>query len=148
MKFIDHCCMAMRPRSKMAEPYASIAAEFASEMIHSAVQRLAHPDGERAEYYLEEAEDIDWPTGADFTQEVGLKSVEEFIGRWQLHACWKYCINYLGVDGERYKYQVVWSIPTRRKPIPRATASVYFTLVLQQKVRLTDPPHLWSNTTS
>jgi len=28
----------------------------------------------------------------------------------------------------RYRYRVRWSIPTRRHPIPRATASVYFTI--------------------
>ena len=133
--------MAMRDTSKMAaaELYASIASGIVNEIFDSAVERLCHPDEEEKEYVLEEAENIVWPIGADFRQEVGLKSVEEFIRRWQLHDSWKYCINYLGMDGDRYQYQVLWSIPTRRKPIPRATASVYFTLVLQQKVR---PPIL------
>lgn len=121
----------------MAAAYsASLATALVDEIIDSAVEKLISLEKEREECVLEEAENIDWPTGADFTQEVGLKSVEEFIGRWPLHDSWKYCINYLGVDGERYQYQVLWSIPTRRKPVPRATASVYFTLVLQpQQVR-------------
>ena len=121
----------------MAAAYsASLATALVDEIIDSAVEKLISLEKERQECVLEEAENIDWPTGADFTQEVGLKSVEEFIGRWPLHDSWKYCINYLGMDEERYQYQVLWSIPTRRKPVPRATASVYFTLVLQpQQVR-------------
>lgn len=118
----------------MADQYAKFAAEFVNEIIDSAVERLFLADENEKQCVLEEAENIDWPIGANFTQEVGLKSVEDFIGRWQLHHSWKYCINYLGADGERHQYQVLWSIPTRRKPIPRATASVYFTLVLHQQV--------------
>ena len=40
-------------------------------------------------------------------------------------------MDYLGQDEHqydtRYRFRVRWSIPTRRKPVPRATASVYFT---------------------
>ena len=45
---------------------------------------------------------------------------------------WLYCIDLIGTDDKeydcRYRYRVRWSIPTRRTPIPRATASVYFTI--------------------
>ena len=50
---------------------------------------------------------------------------------WSYDKSWHYCIDYLGADEHefdvRHRYRVEWSIPTRRKPIPRATARVYFT---------------------
>ena len=40
-------------------------------------------------------------------------------------------MDYLGVDDHefdtRHRFRARWSIPTRRKPVPRSTASVYFT---------------------
>jgi len=51
---------------------------------------------------------------------------------WQRDSSWLYCIDFLREEdhpySRRYRYAVKWSGPTRRKPIPRATASVYFTL--------------------
>ena len=50
---------------------------------------------------------------------------------WDYEDSWLFCVDYLGQDEHqydtRYRFRVRWSIPTRRKPIPRATASVYFT---------------------
>ena len=50
---------------------------------------------------------------------------------WEYQDSWKYCVDYLGKDDNefdhRHRFRVCWSIPTRRKPIPRATACVYFT---------------------
>ena len=50
---------------------------------------------------------------------------------WKYDNSWLYCIDYLGLDDHefdvRYRFKVRWSVPTRRKPIPRATACVYFT---------------------
>jgi len=50
---------------------------------------------------------------------------------WKYDNSWLYCIDYLGEDDHefdtRHRYRVRWSVPTRRKPIPRATACVYFT---------------------
>ena len=50
---------------------------------------------------------------------------------WKYDNSWLYCIDYLGNDDHefdvRHRFRVRWSIPTRRKPIPRATACVYFT---------------------
>ena len=109
-----------------------VAARIVDEIVDAATNQVLTTEEERKECVLEEAENIEWPTGADFSQEVGLKCVEEFIGKWQLHDSWKYCINYLGVTEDGHEYQVLWSIPTRRKPVPRATASVYFTFVVQQ----------------
>ncbi|KAF7257877.1 hypothetical protein EG68_04848 [Paragonimus skrjabini miyazakii] len=75
---------------------------------------------------------IVWPTIGEFNKELGLKKIEEYIQGWQLHKNWLHCTDLLSVqDGPYdvfYRYRVRWSIPTRRQPIPRATASIYFTL--------------------
>ena len=50
---------------------------------------------------------------------------------WEYDDCWLYCIDFIGKEEKdfhvSYNYRVMWSIPTRRKPIPKFTASVYFT---------------------
>lgn len=53
------------------------------------------------------------------------------IKTWDYQDSWEYCVDYLGEEehefDNRYRFRVRWSIPTRRKPIPRSTACVYFT---------------------
>lgn len=53
---------------------------------------------------------------------------------WEYENSWLHCVDFLGEDihpyDKRYRFRVRWSIPTRRKPVPRATASVYFTFVV------------------
>eukprot|EP00731_Ephydatia_muelleri_P030464 Em0021g987a len=71
---------------------------------------------------------IDWPTGAEITPQKGVVAIETCILSWVIDPCWKHCTKYLGQEGSRHKYCVQWSIPTRRRPVPRATASVYFFL--------------------
>lgn len=64
------------------------------------------------------------------------------VQRWQMSDSWKYCIDYLGTKHEGrtggqdtglHCYQVQWSQPTRRNPVPVATASVYFFLQEHRK---------------
>ncbi|XP_038604212.1 A-kinase anchor protein 14 isoform X2 [Tachyglossus aculeatus] len=49
---------------------------------------------------------------------------------WEMHESWLHWSEYLHEEEleyiVRYCYRVKWSIPTCRKPIPRATACVYF----------------------
>ncbi|XP_031568893.1 A-kinase anchor protein 14-like [Actinia tenebrosa] len=75
---------------------------------------------------------INWMSADNFTVTGGLEKVEEFIKTWERDSSWLYCIDFLREEdhpySKRYRYAVKWSIPTRRKPIPRATACVYFTL--------------------
>ena len=76
---------------------------------------------------------------------------------WELSESWKHCIDYLGTtagrelgeqqgeqqqqqkratgteDGDLHCYRVQWSEPTRRKPVPVSTASVYFFIHQQQR---------------
>ena len=51
-----------------------------------------------------------------------------FTQSWRLDESWRYCIDYLNKDGHLYCYRATFSQPTRRKPVPRATASIYFYL--------------------
>lgn len=55
-----------------------------------------------------------------------------FIKTWEFGECWLYCIDFIEKTEKEfttlYNFKVCWSMPTRRKPIPRFTASVYFTL--------------------
>lgn len=75
---------------------------------------------------------IDWPTIGQFTVDLGSQKIDEFIKKtWEYNDCWLYCIDFIEkIDKEfttLYQYRCRWSIPTRRKPISRFTASVYFT---------------------
>ncbi|XP_061454622.1 A-kinase anchor protein 14 isoform X2 [Rhineura floridana] len=73
---------------------------------------------------------IKWIKCAEFTVGKGLLQIEEYLKTWELHESWLHWTNYLSDEeleySMRYHYRVRWSIPTCRKPIPRATASVYF----------------------
>lgn len=77
---------------------------------------------------------IRWLTIREFTIENGKKKIEDFLQTWERGSHWLHYTEFLSEDicknSKRYRYKVQWSIPTRRKPIPRATASVYFTIEL------------------
>ncbi|CAF0866199.1 unnamed protein product [Brachionus calyciflorus] len=80
-----------------------------------------------------EVKNIKWPQIGEFTVELGEKKVDEFMKTtWEYSDCWLYCIDFIEkIEKEfttLYNYRACWSIPTRRKPIPRFTASVYFTI--------------------
>ncbi|KAF6019092.1 AKAP14 [Bugula neritina] len=79
-----------------------------------------------------ETQNIEWMTIDNFGRDIAESKIDEFIkNTWKYENSWLYCIDYLGEQEQmydmRYNFKVRWSIPTRRKPIPRATASVYFT---------------------
>ncbi|XP_064639247.1 A-kinase anchor protein 14-like [Lineus longissimus] len=79
---------------------------------------------------------IDWLSIDEFSVEKAEEKINDFIQTWEYEGSWLYCIDYLGVDEHQYdyrhRYRVRWSIPTRRKPIPKATASVYFTFQISK----------------
>ncbi|XP_056665711.1 A-kinase anchor protein 14 isoform X1 [Monodelphis domestica] len=62
---------------------------------------------------------------------------------WEFHESWLHWSDYLDKEdlefSVRYHYRVRWSIPTSRKPIPRATACVYF-LIEISKIKPTTLP--------
>ncbi|KAM6197950.1 A-kinase anchor protein 14 [Sarcoramphus papa] len=79
---------------------------------------------------------IQWTTGNSFTVERGQQQIEELISTWGVHESWLHWSEFLQEeelkDSKRYHYRVCWSIPTRRKPIPRATASIYFIIEISK----------------
>ncbi|XP_030305265.1 A-kinase anchor protein 14 [Calypte anna] len=87
--------------------------------------------------------DIQWITGEDFTVERGKEQIEELISTWEVHESWLYWSEFLREeelkDSKRYHYRVCWSVPTRRKPIPRATASIYFVIEISKIKPATSP---------
>ncbi|XP_060600106.1 A-kinase anchor protein 14-like isoform X3 [Ruditapes philippinarum] len=76
-------------------------------------------------------DNIAWLSIGDYSVQLAEKKIDEFIQTWKYDNSWLYCIDYLGEDEHefdvRHRFRVRWSVPTRRKPIPRATACVYFT---------------------
>ncbi|NXP74021.1 AKA14 protein, partial [Ramphastos sulfuratus] len=86
---------------------------------------------------------IQWTTGNNFTVERGLQQIEEVISAWEIHESWLHWSEFLQEedlkDTKRYHYRVCWSMPTRRKPIPRATANVYFVIEISKIKPATSP---------
>ncbi|KAE8584519.1 hypothetical protein XENTR_v10020998 [Xenopus tropicalis] len=82
------------------------------------------------------AQNITWIPCQDFTIELGMKQIEEYISTWEFHESWLHCTDFLNEEevefSKLYHYRTRWSIPTRRKPIPRATACVYFTIQISK----------------
>uniref|UniRef100_H2YGY7 A-kinase anchor protein 14 n=1 Tax=Ciona savignyi TaxID=51511 RepID=H2YGY7_CIOSA len=88
------------------------------------------------------AENIKWISCKEYSKEAGIEVIEKFIATWKRDSAWLYCIDYIDEESHdfdrRFNFRVRWSIPTRRRPIPRATASVYFTI----RVSRIKPPTL------
>ncbi|XP_018427401.1 PREDICTED: A-kinase anchor protein 14 [Nanorana parkeri] len=87
-------------------------------------------------------ENISWAQCKDFTVDLGKKQIEEYVSMWEFHESWLYCTDFLKEEemefSKLFHYRMRWSIPTCRKPIPRATACVYFTI----KISKIKPPTL------
>ncbi|XP_015134118.2 A-kinase anchor protein 14 isoform X1 [Gallus gallus] len=129
------------------------------ENENAAIEKVAHTIVKKViraaqEYYLnnvqkeEEAEytarNIQWTTCESFTVERGLQQIEEYISQtWELHKSWLHCSEFLWEEdlqnSKKYHYRVLWSIPTRRKPIPLATASTYFVIEISKIKPVTLP---------
>lgn len=73
------------------------------------------------------------PLSQEFTNASAELAILDYVDNtWNLSEEWLRCIDYLGVsdgDVKEHKFRVRFSQPTRRKPIPSYTSSVYFTLV-------------------
>lgn len=142
------------------EIYADQARRLVDEVIESAIGRLETSlsltereksfelskvtDASRQSTFVRDnyqLKDIKWLTISEFTVERGEEKINDYIKTWNYEDSWLYCIDYLGKDEHefdtRHRYRVRWSIPTRRKPIPRATACVYFAF----KVSKIKPDH-------
>ncbi|XP_038604210.1 A-kinase anchor protein 14 isoform X1 [Tachyglossus aculeatus] len=100
--------------------------EIAGKLTESAIKAVIKHQRE-AEFIVK---NIQWATCQDFTVDLGRQQIEEYILTWEMHESWLHWSEYLHEEEleyiVRYCYRVKWSIPTCRKPIPRATACVYF----------------------
>ncbi|UJR10470.1 hypothetical protein I4U23_014674 [Adineta vaga] len=81
---------------------------------------------------------VQWPTIEEFKNtNIGLEKINEYIEKqWKTtpggqDPCWLYVTDFIEKKSlefnDLYIYRVRYSIPTRRQPIPKHTASVYFT---------------------
>ncbi|KAM8952354.1 A-kinase anchor protein 14 [Pelodytes ibericus] len=81
-------------------------------------------------------QDIQWIPCNEFSVDLGMKQIEKYISTWELHDSWLHCTDFLKEEdlefSKLFHYRVKWSIPTRRKPIPRATVCVYFTIQISK----------------
>lgn len=102
-------------------------------MSEDSVKKFALLPGLNTEYKAKENQnEQNFCSNEEFSVELGVETVEKIIKNWKVGAQWLYCIDYLGETDEEFDtiftYRVLYSIPTRQKPIPRATASVYFNI--------------------
>merc|ERR1712150_73565 len=65
---------------------------------------------------------------SEINEESAVKAIDDIVKSWGVHECWLYCIDFLDKVDNKFQFRVKWSIPTRRKPIPTATAAVFFTI--------------------
>ncbi|XP_074061271.1 A-kinase anchor protein 14 [Macrotis lagotis] len=73
---------------------------------------------------------INWASCEDFTVDLGREQIEEYISTWEFHDNWLHWCDYMAKEELEFSvchhYRVRWSTPTARKPMPRATACMYF----------------------
>ncbi|CAL8242230.1 unnamed protein product [Merluccius merluccius] len=86
---------------------------------------------------------VDWASCRDFNVDLGLRQISQYVGTWDVDPRWLLHVAHLETTEEDYntvhRYRARWSIPTRRCPVPRETASVYFS-VRVSKVRPRNDP--------
>ena len=92
----------------MSASGGSRASSAATRRASSALTAYSDTDGKEQEWNV--AEDL----------------VAKIIGTWTVSDRWKHCTNRIGRIEVKYLFELIFSIPTRRRPIPNATASVLF----------------------
>ncbi|XP_030066028.1 A-kinase anchor protein 14 [Microcaecilia unicolor] len=117
--------------------------KIAANIVQLAITRSVHNIESSLKVQSYYIKNIEWMACEDFTVERGLQQLEEYVSTWEIHDSWLHCTDFLHEEDQkyckRYHYRMKWSIPTRRKPIPRATASVYFIIQLSKIKPLTLP---------
>jgi A-kinase anchor protein 14 len=91
-----------------------------------------------------------WPNVVDFTPDRAQSTIEQFIQvteqlsvkllicklyfkSWELDDSWLHHTIYSGIQQDTgfHCYKVIFSQPSRRKPVPRATACVFFYILTE-----------------
>ncbi|KAJ8939286.1 hypothetical protein NQ318_014934 [Aromia moschata] len=78
-----------------------------------------------------EVQNIRWPSIEDFTIELGIKKIDEYIQMtFEVEENWLYKINFIAAQSDLssdvYLYEAVFCIPTPCYPIAQTTVSIYF----------------------
>eukprot|EP00042_Codosiga_hollandica_P040013 m.339511 g.339511 ORF g.339511 m.339511 type:complete len:343 (-) comp55749_c0_seq3:240-1268(-) len=69
------------------------------------------------------------PPSQSFGWDEAEDAIENLMKTWVTSDLWKHCVNRLAqTNPQIFKFESIWSIPTRRRPIPSATASVFFSV--------------------
>merc|ERR1712048_309813 len=84
-----------------------------------------------------------WLSRQDFTAESAIKQIDAFISNWERKAEWLYCVDFVQKRDEtyftEYEFRVRWSIPKPDRPIPKASASIYFSYKVLKKMPADTP---------
>ncbi|XP_068443114.1 A-kinase anchor protein 14 [Clinocottus analis] len=76
---------------------------------------------------------VNWVASNDFTVDVGLKEIEEYMQTWEMQLRWSHSLRFLFSTEEEqhtfYHFRARWSKTSSWKPI-RGTASVFFVAVV------------------
>ncbi|XP_069468790.1 A-kinase anchor protein 14 isoform X1 [Ambystoma mexicanum] len=123
------------------------AGQIVETAIHNAVEYLENLQM-RQQMALEEPrtcpekeqsyaiKNINWTSCEEFTVNNGIQQIEDYISTWEFHESWLHCTDFLHEEElefcKRYHYRMNWSLPTCRKPIPRAIASIYFIIEISK----------------
>lgn len=114
-----------------------LSAEITEDVIRRAIYYIEEEKKkEEAAKVIYKVKNIEWMKCEDFTVPRGVLQIEQYMKTWELHESWLHWTSYLDEEelqySIQYHYRVCWSIPTCRKPIPRATASVYFIIQISK----------------
>lgn len=134
IKHVERIIDPERSDSVLLDRYAQEAHRCIDEAISRSERNIFQDYQQQLskEELIGDIPDIEWLSGEEFTISKGEEKICQFVETWECAGSWLFCIDYLCEEkheySRRYRYRVQWSVPTRRKPIPRATASVYFTI--------------------
>ncbi|XP_073455441.1 A-kinase anchor protein 14 [Aquarana catesbeiana] len=144
-QLIEHCIISLGvDKMDSEESYIAALKEKARELVETAMknaqdcfrtlQTAPMDDTDKEQNYT--LKNIAWVQCKDFTVDLGKKQIEEYVSTWEFDESWLYCTDFLKKEEMEYSklfhYRMRWSIPTCRKPVPRATACVYFTIKISK----------------
>lgn len=113
----------------------------ASELVHAVLDRaLSEESNKQTTGYKQR--NIAWVSCRDFTIEKGQAQIEQYLRTWEMSPGWMFSVCFIQQRElefhRQFFYRALWSVPTRRAPIPRGTVSVYFTI----EIKKTKPQNL------
>ncbi|XP_037398971.1 A-kinase anchor protein 14 [Pygocentrus nattereri] len=107
------------------------ASEFVTAVLDSAHRALSCPSSDSSDTEPgHQTPNIGWVSCGEFTVERGRDQIEQYMRTWEVHPSWLFSVQFLQEKELKFKrqfhYRALWSLPTRRSPVPTGTAAVYF----------------------